>query len=401
MTVRAHSVSELTRYIKQIFQAEDILHNIAVEGELSNFKRYPSGHCYFTLKDKDASLKCVMFKSYAGGLRFLPENGMMVILTGSISVYERDGVYQLYAEQMLPAGIGEMHLAYEQLKERLEKEGLFAAEHKASLPFYPHVIGVVTSRAGAVLRDIYRVSKRRNPYIRLVLYPVQVQGESAAAEISRGIRFFNEKYPVDVLIVGRGGGSREDLWAFNEEPVVRAIYASKIPVISAVGHETDTTLADFVSDVRASTPSQAAELAVPERAQLVYTVHNMERNLQNALLHHLQIKKRQLHQACSFYRKKTPERLLAEHWQRADHLLFQLDSHKRMGLERKEQKFLAASAQLELLNPLRVLARGYGIVEQAGEPLHSVKALCEGNIVQVTVQDGSFSAMVQKVKRIK
>lgn len=399
MTPRVHTVSELTRYIKQLFQKEELLHNIAVEGELSNFKRYPSGHCYFTLKDKDASLKGVMFKSYASGLRFLPQNGMRVIMTGAISVYERDGVYQLYAEQIVPAGVGEIHLAYEQLKARLEQDGLFAADHKQALPFYPKVVGIVTSKAGAVLRDIYRVSKRRNPHIRLVLYPVQVQGDTAAAEIARGIRFFNEKYPVDVLIAGRGGGSMEDLWAFNEEPVVRAIYASKIPVISAVGHETDTTLSDFVSDVRASTPSQAAELAVPEREQLAATLRHMEQNLKRAVSQVIQLKQRQFFQVCSFYRGKSPERILASSWQTVDHLQAQLERSKRVNFERKDQRYKSALAQLELLNPLHVLTRGYSVVEHDGKPLQSVEGLCRGDVIHVAMQDGSFSATVREIQR--
>ena len=263
-----HSVSALTQYIKSMFQTEGMLRNVSVEGELSNYKMYASGHCYFTLKDETASLKGVMFKSRARLLRFQPENGMKVVATGEVSVYERDGTYQLYAERLLPVGAGELSVAFEQMKMRLAAEGLFRAEHKKPLPPFPRTIGIVTSLSGAVLRDIYRVSKRRDPKIRLALCPTLVQGEGAAAEIAAAIRFFNKKYPVDLLIVGRGGGSMEDLWAFNEELVVRAIHDSVIPVISAVGHETDTTLADYVSDVRAATPSQAAEIAVPEAAVL-------------------------------------------------------------------------------------------------------------------------------------
>ena len=244
-----HNVSEVTNYIKRMFQREPVLGCIH-RGELSNFRCYASGHCYFTLKDAASAIKCVMFRSRAQGLRFRPENGMQVVVSGSISVYERDGVYQLYADHMMPEGAGDLALAFEQLKARLASEGLFDDAHKQPLPRFPKRIGIVTSISGAVLRDIYHVSKRRWPAVQLVLRPVLVQGEEAAAQIAAAIAFFNEKYPVDVLIVGRGGGSMEDLWAFNEEPVVRAIYASKIPVISAVGHETDFTLADFASDQR-------------------------------------------------------------------------------------------------------------------------------------------------------
>ena len=258
-----HSVSDVNRYLKDLLAGEPLLQGISVRGEISNFKQYPSGHCYFTLKDTNSALKCVMFRSRAQYLRFLPQNGMQVVAGGSIAVYERDGVYQLYVDNLIPEGTGDLALAFEQLKEKLAAEGLFDPARKQPLPAFPKKIGVVTSSAGAVLRDIYRVSKRRWPGIQLVLYPVQVQGEGAAEQIARGIDFFAEEYAVDVIIAGRGGGSMEDLWAFNEEPVVRAIAACPVPLISAVGHETDFTLADFAADVRAATPSQAAELAVP------------------------------------------------------------------------------------------------------------------------------------------
>jgi len=283
MTV--HSVSDVTQYIKGLFEGEEILSAILIRGELSNFKRYPSGHCYFTLKDAEASMKCVMFNGYARNLRFTPENGMQVIAGGSVSVYERDGVYQLYVNSLTPEGAGALALAFEQLKERLAAEGLFDETHKQPLPRFPRRIGIVTSSAGAVLRDIHKVTKRRWPGIQLILCPVLVQGTEAAGQIAGAVKCFNRKYPVDVLIVGRGGGSAEDLWAFNEEIVVRAIYDSKIPVISAVGHETDTTLADFVSDRRAATPSQAAAPAACLGSQLHDAAVGLE--LGEGLLEHL------------------------------------------------------------------------------------------------------------------
>ncbi|MBQ2136638.1 MAG: exodeoxyribonuclease VII large subunit, partial [Selenomonas sp.] len=237
-----HSVSEVNRYIKELLAREPVLSGMQVRGEISNYKQYPSGHCYFTLKDASSALKCVMFRSRAQYLRFKPENGMQVVAGGSLSVYERDGVYQLYVDSLMPEGTGDLAVAFEQLKKKLSAEGLFAEERKRPLPAFPKKIGVVTSSAGAVLRDIYRVSKRRWPAVQLVLYPVQVQGTEAAGQIARGIEFFSRTYPVDVIIAGRGGGSMEDLWAFNEEVVVRAIAAAQVPVISAVGHETDFTL---------------------------------------------------------------------------------------------------------------------------------------------------------------
>ena len=337
MTV--HSVSALTQYIKSMFQSEGLLRNVSVEGELSNYKMYASGHCYFTLKDETASLKGVMFKSRARLLRFQPENGMKVVATGEVSVYERDGAYQLYVERLLPVGAGELSVAFEQLKARLAAEGLFNEEHKKPLPPFPRTIGIVTSLSGAVLRDIYRVSKRRDANVRLVLYPTLVQGEGAAAEIAAAIRFFNEKYPVDLLIVGRGGGSAEDLWAFNEEPVVRAIYDSVIPVISAVGHETDTTLSDYASDVRAATPSQAAELAVPETAALIRRIGECEMRLQKAVKSRLYYERERVERLGGFFLKRPPQALLAERRQRLDMAAEALDRGMRRALlQRKSSK---------------------------------------------------------------
>ncbi len=279
MSEKIYTVSQLNRYIKNRFDDDAVLHNLMIKGEISNFKLHTSGHCYFTLKDNSAGIKCVAFRSNAMNFRFAPQNGMKVIAGGYVSVYERDGAYQLYVKELFPEGVGELTLALEELKKRLYAEGLFDDVHKQELPFYPKVIGVVTSRTGAVIRDICHVAKRRNPYVKIVLYSVLVQGDEAAEEIAQGIEFFNERFAVDAIIVGRGGGSMEDLWAFNEERVVRAIFASKIPVISAVGHETDYTLSDLVCDVRAATPSQAAELAVPEKAALKNYVEGLHDSL--------------------------------------------------------------------------------------------------------------------------
>ncbi len=392
MTV--HSVSALTQYIKSMFQAEGLLRNVSVEGELSNYKMYASGHCYFTLKDETASLKGVMFKSRARLLRFQPENGMKVVATGEVSVYERDGVYQLYVERLLPVGAGELSVAFEQLKARLAAEGLFNEDHKKPLPPFPRTIGIVTSLSGAVLRDIYRVSKRRDANVRLVLYPTLVQGEGAAAEIAAAIRFFNEKYPVDLLIVGRGGGSAEDLWAFNEEPVVRAIYDSVIPVISAVGHETDTTLSDYASDVRAATPSQAAELAVPETAALFCRIGECEMRLQKAVKSRLYYERERVERLGGFFLKRPPQSLLAERRQRLDMAAEALDRGMRRALLEKQHAFQVAAEKLEMLNPLQVIRRGYSVVEKDGAAVRSVKELAAGDEVLVRLADGSFDAVV-------
>lgn len=392
MTV--HSVSALTQYIKSMFQAEGLLRNVSVEGELSNYKMYASGHCYFTLKDETASLKGVMFKSRARLLRFQPENGMKVVATGEVSVYERDGVYQLYVERLLPVGAGELSVAFEQLKARLAAEGLFNEDHKKPLPPFPRTIGIVTSLSGAVLRDIYRVSKRRDANVRLVLYPTLVQGEGAAAEIAAAIRFFNEKYPVDLLIVGRGGGSAEDLWAFNEEPVVRAIYDSVIPVISAVGHETDTTLSDYASDVRAATPSQAAELAVPETEALFRRIGECEMRLQKAVKSRLYYERERVERLGGFFLKRPPQALLAERRQRLDMAAEALDRGMRRALLEKQHTFQVAAEKLEMLNPLRVIRRGYSVVEKDGAAVRSVKELAAGDGILVRLADGSFDAVV-------
>ena len=392
MTV--HSVSALTQYIKSMFQSEGLLRNVSVEGELSNYKMYASGHCYFTLKDETASLKSVMFKNRARLLRFQPENGMKVVATGEVSVYERDGAYQLYVERLLPVGAGELSVAFEQLKARLAAEGLFNEEHKKPLPPFPRTIGIVTSLSGAVLRDIYRVSKRRDANVRLVLYPTLVQGEGAAAEIAAAIRFFNEKYPVDLLIVGRGGGSAEDLWAFNEEPVVRAIYDSVIPVISAVGHETDTTLSDYASDVRAATPSQAAELAVPETAALIRRIGECEMRLQKAVKSRLYYERERVERLGGFFLKRPPQALLAERRQRLDMAAEALDRGMRRALLEKQHAFQVAAEKLEMLNPLHVIRRGYSVVEKDGAAVRSVKELAAGDEVLVRLADGSFDAVV-------
>ena len=396
MTV--HSVSDVTRYIKSMFEGEAILSDILIRGELSNFKRYPSGHCYFTLKDAAASMKCVMFNGYARNLRFTPENGMQVIVGGNISVYERDGAYQLYATSINVEGAGMLALAFEQLKEKLRAEGLFDEAHKKPLPRFPKRIGIVTSEAGAVLRDIYKVSKRRWNGVRLVLHPVLVQGTEAAGQIAAAIRFFNEKYPVDVLIVGRGGGSAEDLWAFNEEPVVRAIYASRIPVISAVGHETDTTLSDYASDVRAATPSQAAELAVPETAALIRRIGECEMRLQKAVKSRLYYERERVERLGGFFLKRPPQVLLAERRQRLDMAAEALDHGMRRALLEKQHAFQVAAEKLEMLNPLHVIRRGYSVVEKDGAAVRSVKELAAGDGILVRLADGSFDAVVRGLR---
>ena len=388
-----HGVSEVNRFIKGLLQGEPALRRLMVRGELSNFKVYASGHAYFTLKDATSALKCVMFRSRAQHLRFRPENGQSVIASGGISVYERDGVYQLYVDSLAPEGQGALAQALAQLKARLAAEGLFDEAHKQPLPFFPRRIGVVTSISGAVLRDIYHVSKRRDPSVQLVLKPVQVQGEGAAAQIADAIRFFNEKVPVDVLIVGRGGGSMEDLWAFNEEVVVRAIYASRIPVISAVGHETDFTLADDVADVRAATPSQAAELAVPDTQGLRQHVQSLAIRLQQAALHTISRKRDALAYAMERPVFEHPaEALLAPRQQALDQTIERFQRAAKTCLGARQQAMDDAMKRLELLSPIHVMRRGYAVIERGETPVTRAAQVQPGDALTLRFADGCVMA---------
>ena len=389
-----HSVSDVNRYLKDLLAGEPLLQGISVRGEISNFKQYPSGHCYFTLKDANSALKCVMFRSRAQYLRFLPQNGMQVVAGGSIAVYERDGVYQLYVDSLIPEGTGDLALAFEQLKEKLAAEGLFDPARKQPLPTFPKKIGVVTSSAGAVLRDIYRVSKRRWPGIQLVLYPVQVQGEGAAEQIARGIDFFAEEYAVDVIIAGRGGGSMEDLWAFNEEPVVRAIAACPVPLISAVGHETDFTLADFAADMRAATPSQAAELAVPDRSEVMRQLENLTGQLTRQVQRELALRRQRLEGLLNSRVMREPQSMLAERRQRLDFLLAGLQRTAKVELQSKQHKLGLILNRLAAINPAAVLGRGYGIVTKQDKLVSSIQAVEIDDELQLTFTDGHVQAKV-------
>lgn len=394
-----HSVSEVNNFIKQLLASTPILSSIMVRGEISNFKCYASGHCYFTLKDASSALKCVMFRSQAQHLRFQPVNGLSVIASGNIAVYERDGVYQLYVDSLAPEGKGDLALAYEQLKNRLAAEGLFAKDRKKALPKFPKKIGVVTSLSGAVLRDIYHVTKRRWPAVQLVLYPVQVQGEFSAKQVALAIEFFNTKYAVDVMIVGRGGGSMEDLWSFNEEVVVRAIAASKIPIISAVGHETDFSLADFAADVRAATPSQAAELAVPDRDELKRYVVRMQRQLAQMARRELNERRLRL-QVCQKNKLlQRPELLLADRRQRLDNLLSNLRQCLDENITVKNHQLSLALEKLSVLNPAKTLQRGFALVEHGGKIVTRVQEVKKGDKLQLTFSDGKVSVVAADVTR--
>ncbi|MBQ2087037.1 MAG: exodeoxyribonuclease VII large subunit [Selenomonas sp.] len=385
-----HSVSEVNRYIKELLAREPVLSGMQVRGEISNYKQYPSGHCYFTLKDASSALKCVMFRSRAQYLRFKPENGMQAVAGGSLSVYERDGVYQLYVDSLMPEGTGDLAVAFEQLKKKLSAEGLFTEERKRPLPALPKKIGVVTSSAGAVLRDIYRVSKRRWPAVQLVLYPVQVQGTEAAGQIARGIEFFSRTYPVDVIIAGRGGGSMEDLWAFNEEVVVRAIAAAQVPLISAVGHETDYTLADFAADVRAATPSQAAELAVPDQAEVRRQVLALKAQLTRQMQKEIADRRWRLENLLASRALRNPQQLLSEKRQRLDYLLENLQAQVSLGLQGKKHRLDILLNRLSAINPTAVLRRGFALAVKGDKIVSSVHDVALDDELMLTLADGTL-----------
>lgn len=400
MSENIYSVSEINNFIKNILDNEYTLRNVQITGEISNFKRYPSGHCYFTLKDSSSVLKAVMFKSNAVNLRFEPQNGDHVLAVGRINVYERDGVYQLYTDMLIQQGAGNLMLAYEQLKNKLEKEGLFAEERKQALPVNPKVVGIITSSAGAAVRDIITVSRRRNQGIKLLLYPVKVQGQGSAKEIAEAVKFFNQHKLAEVLIVGRGGGSIEELWSFNEEITVRAVAASKIPVISAVGHETDFTLCDFAADKRAATPSQAAELAVADlesiRRQITANKHKLL-SLMQQMLQNYEHRVQSLSNSRVF---KAPENLYSEQALRTDAAYKELILLMEQKIKSAEHGFAIETARLDALSPLAVLKRGYSITKTSNDKvLTSVEDIQWGEEIVTDVIDGRIVSVVQSMER--
>ncbi|OQB15953.1 MAG: Exodeoxyribonuclease 7 large subunit [Firmicutes bacterium ADurb.Bin193] len=391
------TVTQLNRYIKAIIENDIRLSNVAVTGELSNFKLHSSGHCYMTLKDENSSIRAVMFKSSADKLRFRPENGMKVIVTAKVSVYERDGQYQLYINTMQPDGVGDLHVAYEQLKAKLGAEGLFDDSKKKKLPPYPKTVGVITSPTGAAVRDIINVATRRYPLAQIILFPVLVQGEGAAEQIAGAIKYFNTAGSIsaDVLIVGRGGGSIEELWAFNEEPVARAIADSQIPVISAVGHETDFTIADFVADLRAPTPSAAAELAVPSAAELKNKIRQSYGRMLFAIKKNVEGKKAIL----SRFSIKNPMDLINQNRIRTDNSVRRLINATTALLDAKSKRLAVAVAGINALSPLGVLSRGYSVVQKGGSLIRSITQVKSGDELSVRVSDGSIICEVAETKQ--
>lgn len=393
------SVSEITKYIKQLLDSNSRMISVFIRGEISNFKQHYSGHCYFTLKDNSSLIRAVMFKSRAQLLRFTPVNGLRVIAGGRITIYERDGQYQLYVDQLLPDGIGELSLAYEQLKDKLEKEGLFSSEQKKPLPPFPQVVGVITSPTGAALRDIITVAARRFEGVKLRLYPVLVQGDEAPQQIVKAIHTFNKYKLADVLIVGRGGGSIEELWAFNDERVVRAVAASNIPVVSAVGHQTDYTLIDFAADIRAATPSQAAEIVIPDKLELIKKVNILKERLDTGLVG-INRRYRMRIEACLASRAFIhPEDMFNVKYQRVDYLTQQLTQVFDSYLLNKKHRFIMLSEKIGLLNPLAILKRGYSIVEDdKGKVIKRANEVENGQDIKVVLMEGIIKARVYNNK---
>ena len=398
MQTQVLSITQLNTYIQTMMDRDALLSGLAVRGEISNYKVYPSGHHYFTLKDEGSALRCVMFRSSAMRLKFHPENGMKIIAMGKVSVYPRDGGYQLYCSTLALDGVGDLHAAFEQLKAKLAVQGLFAPEHKKPLPKYPGTIGIVTSAAGAAVHDMLRILRKRYPLTKVRLLPVRVQGVEAPAEIVSAIRYANYYKLADLLIVGRGGGSIEDLWAFNDEQVAYAIYNSEIPVISAVGHEPDVTISDFVADLRAATPSNAAELAVPDQDGLRQTLDSMQSSMISSLQRQLRAARKHLQMLSASPSLQSPTVYLAQRRQTVTLLQNRILHAQRQNINRNKQRFLTATAKLDAMSPLKVLTRGYAMVQNKGrEVVRNIKQLSVGESISVTLSDGSVSAQVTDV----
>lgn len=397
----AITVTELNWYLKELLDSDPIVSRIFVRGEISNFKnQYSSGHLYFSLKDNDALVRAVMFRSNAVKLTFVPENGMKVIIGGRISVYGKDGQYQLYADSMIPDGVGELYLAYEQLKKRLEAEGLFDEAHKKPLPKFPRTVGIITSPTGAAIRDILNILKRRYPLANVVLYPAQVQGDGAYIGLIDGIRYFNRTLSADVIIIGRGGGSLEDLWEFNREELAREIYASEIPVISAVGHETDFTICDFVSDRRAPTPSAAAELAVPDYRELRQGLKNSAEHLRGAMRAKTDRMRARTDMLSSCYSMRSFGDLISSKRMDVLKLNERLDGTVTVRIKNERSELMLLAGKLEALSPLAVLSRGYAIVRSGdgGTDISDVSSLCVGEHVNIRLRDGSAAAEIVNIE---
>ena len=394
MKPQAISVSELNKYMKEKVDADEFLNNVYVKGEISNFKHHYTGHMYFTLKDEKSLIKCIMFKTSTATLNFMPKDGMKVLVLGTVAVFERDGVYQIYCKAMAEDGTGDLYQKYEELKRKLEAEGLFDEKHKKKIPFMPETIGVLTSNTGSVIKDIINVSTRRNPKVHIKLYPIPVQGAKAELKIAEAIEYMNKLKIVDVIILARGGGSIEDLWPFNEEITARAIYNSEIPIISAIGHETDFTISDFVADLRAPTPSAAAELAQPDVEEVKYKINTYQKRMRTLL-------KKTLEYMCIRYKKIMSSRVFTEPLQKINEEYIKVDMAvkaltNKVNLKIKDDriKLVESISKLDTLSPLKTLTRGYCITEIEGKVIKTAKELKNGDKINLKFQDGNKTAIV-------
>lgn len=396
MENKVYSVSSLNKYIKMVFDKDTFLNNINVRGEITNFKAHYTGHLYFTLKDETSTIRCVMFKSYADSIKFKIEDGMKIVISGQVSVFERDGSYQIYCKTMTPEGLGELYLAYEQLKGKLENEGLFDAINKKKLPFLPDRVGIITSRTGAVIRDIINVTTRRYNKANLLIYPASVQGVNTASSVIKGIQTFNELNNVDVIIIARGGGSFEDLFGFNDENLAREIYKSKIPIISAVGHETDFTICDFVSDLRAPTPSAAAELVYPQYLDLVRKISNDKSRIMISIQNFIERKKQYIERIKAGRLEKKPLDIIREHRMAIDRILKTNENILKMKVEKSKSKYMQLVAKIDALSPLKTLSRGYSVVQNDnGQVISKVTDVKKEDKLNITVTDGKIKVVVE------
>ena len=390
------TVTVLNKYIKNIVDNDEFLGMVYIRGEISNFKSHYTGHLYFTLKDETSLIKCVMFKTYTSNLNFTPKDGMSVVILGSVSVFERDGIYQIYVKGMEMDGIGALYAEYERLKSKLAEEGLFDENKKKKIPMLPRSIGVITSKTGAVIRDIINVTTRRFPNVNIKLYPASVQGKGAAETIVSGLKYFNNAENVDLIIVARGGGSLEDLWPFNEEITARAIFESNIPVISAVGHETDFTIADFVADLRAPTPSVAGELAVPELSELMWKLENIRKKMCLLLTKKLELMKNKYYSMINSKVLKNPYDVLQQKTLVVEKIESELISNITIRIKDNKIKLIKIASNLDALSPLKTLARGYSIIEDKNKNVvTSIKEIKKDDIVSIVLADGSKEAVVK------
>ena len=393
---KVYSVSQINKYIKMVFDKDVFLNNISIRGEITNFKAHYTGHFYFTLKDETSTIKCVMFKSAAELVKFKPADGMKVVISGQVSVFERDGVYQIYCRKMEPEGLGELYLAYEQLKEKLTKEGLFDERYKKKIPFLPSRVGVITSRTGAVVRDIINVTTRRYPNVNLLIYPAAVQGVNVASTVIAGIETFNKLNNVDVIIIARGGGSFEDLFGFNDEALARKIFESKIPIVSAVGHETDFTICDFVSDLRAPTPSAAAELVYPEYTDLIRKISIDKNRIILGIKNYILRKKEYVKRIRAAKLEKMPLDIISKNRMYIDSIVKNSFNDVNMMLQKNKAKTMQIVAKIDALSPLKTLSRGYSVVQNIdGKVVKSVNDVSKNDKINLILTDGKISAVVE------